>query len=821
MRALQQSKHPAILCAASCLGTTAALLALCATAPMPALLLVLSCAGLLALLLARDRRGQPLRAIASGALLAPLLLSLHALLSFAAPAARVDLSRDNARWMRVTSAPERLPDAWRFEVATWEDGQNKREHHLRMRCPVEQCLHAPLPGDALLASATLLQWDPPSHPAQLDGRALMLARGLAARGTIKELHAHEVPRHPGVTTRISRGLASTRLGLEALLLESLPQDRAAWIMAMTLGSRGLLHPGQRAPFDLTGTSHLLAISGLHLGALAALLWWLVARVARRITPNAIARHGLRTICAFPISLTMLAYVIMIGAPSSARRALMMLFGALTAHLLVKRLAPLEALAMAILLALAWRPWAAHEPALLLSVSATLGILLIVKSTTEDSSRNHQRTSEGHLAAARDGVKNLCKISFAAWLATSPVVLWLGVELPVLGAALNLIFVPLVSALIFPAMVLGMVLLPWLPLLGVPLLELAAMAMEGMHALAAYTSVLPGAFVRPGFPSAGWILPYGALVASWFVASGGGQRARWSILAAAILALAAPACHRRAQQRGDLTIDFIDVGQGDATLVTLPDGQTLLIDAGGSASAYDPGMRQVLPHLRWRGVHMLDGALLTHADMDHMRGFFSVAALATPRFFYTDPRQRDVKEHTALIEEMERHGSTTRHVKEDVLLLGSARGARIKALVPFSSSQDASAHERNDLSLTLLVEYAGVHIVLPGDLEQDGERWLAAHPEISRLASRDGGITILKMGHHGSKTSSSDVLLDVLDPAMGIASAGKRNRFGHPAPEILARYHQRGASVWRTDRDGLISVSVSADGEITVHTARDR
>ena len=811
MHPLPQCKHPAILCAASCLIVTAALLTARAMPAAPPLLALLASSGLLALLLWRGQRGHPPRAILCGILLAPLLLALPALTRQNTPAPALSTpTRHDALWVRVTSAPARSQDAWSFEAST---EQERSPLTLRIRCPIEVCPEAPLPGDLLLASASILPWDSPTHPAQIDGRALMLARGLSARATLREVLEKSTPSTPGGAVMISRQLAIARLGLEDALLESLPRDRAAWIMAMTLGSRGLLHPAQRAPFDLTGTSHLLAISGLHLGALAALLWWLVARIVRSTSPASIARHGLRTICALPVSLTMLAYVIMIGAPSSARRALMMLFGALAAHLLVRRLDALDALAIAILLALAWRPWAAHEPALLLSISATLGILLSVRSRQNEGAENHS----GKLERLKSAFGSLCRISFAAWLATSPVVLWLGGELPLLGAMLNVLFVPLVSVVVFPMMVLGMVLLSVAPSVGAPLLELSAMAMEAMHWIAAHVSTWTGAFVRPGVATAWWLIPYGALVTLWFVSSGGGQRARWIILALAVLALAAPARHRRLQQQGELTIDFIDVGQGDATLVTMPDGETLLIDAGGSMSAYDPGMRRVLPHLRWRGIHALDGALLTHADLDHMRGFFAIASLATPEAFYTDPRQLEVDEHAALIEEMERHGSAARFLTQD-MLLHQTEDASLKVLVPFAG-QEIESLVRNDASLTVLVEYAGVRILLPGDLEHEGERWLGAHPEFS--GSDGEGITILKMGHHGSKTSSDGALLHALRPSIGVASAGKRNRFGHPAPEILERYQRLGASVWRTDRDGLISISVSADGEITVHTARDR
>ena len=275
MRALSltdQTQHPVIWCAASCLVSSIALTATGAS-PSRWLLLPMATAGLLAALAHPAPRGARWRAIVGGFFLAVIALALPHRPN--TPPITTSQKHESTSLL-VTSSPERLVDAWRFEAST------PSEQTLRVRCPHETCREAPLPGDILLVDLSVLPWDPPSHPAQIDHRELMLERGVAGRAYIKNLQRTEAPR--GMAYAIRRALASSRLDLERRLLKSLPQDRAAWIMAMTLGSRGLLHPAQRAPFNLTGTSHLLAISGLHVGAL------MVIATARPATAGVLGRR---------------------------------------------------------------------------------------------------------------------------------------------------------------------------------------------------------------------------------------------------------------------------------------------------------------------------------------------------------------------------------------------------------------------------------------------------------------------------------------------------------------------------------------------------
>lgn len=737
------------------------------------------------------------RALAGGVLLVALAASWQ-------PWPRCDLERrlGQARTqvelgVRVERAPEARPDGWRAEVSvlTLEGERLDPPPRAQMTFPAEHLARAPLPGDHLRTWARLEAWPRAALPHQRGRRAAMRRRGLQARATALEPPVWgRVSRDPGA--RLRRWLARRRLGLEARVRRHLPADEAAIALAMTLGSRGLLEPHQRLPFDLTGTSHLLAISGLHLGALAAILW-VLARALAWAAPRAVARHGLARIAGAPVLAVLAGYVVMIGAPLSARRALMMAAALLGARAWMRRLDALYALSVAGLVVALWRPQAATEPALWLSLSATAGILLLVgRRPHEEPARTWPR----RLArAAGQGAR----VSLGAWLGTAPAVLALRAELPLVGLLLNPAYVPLVSLLLFPLMLAGLALIGPAPALGAWLLGLGAQGVAALGRGAAWAAALPGACWRPG-PMSGWML---ALLA---VAILGGlaawprrRRLAWAAAALAVALLAWPSL-QRALAPPRLTLYFLPVGQGDATLIVFPDGYTMLVDGGGTTLGPDPGLTRVVPALRWLGIHRLDEVVLTHPDVDHMRGLFAVAELARPRAYTWAPvrgAEPEPDEARALRARMLARRARPTPLHEARVLERGGVTARLLAPDP------AGATGRNDRSVTVELSWGPTRLLLPGDLEAHGERWL--------LERGQRPVALLKVPHHGSKTSSTPALLARARPAVAVVSAGGRSRFGHPHPEVVARYQRLGASIWHTGRQGLVTVTVEPEGQLRV------
>jgi competence protein ComEC len=260
--------------------------------------------------------------------------------------------------------------------------------------------------------------------------------------------------------------------------------------------------------------------------------------------------------------------------------------------------------------------------------------------------------------------------------------------------------------------------------------------------------------------------------------------------------------------GRLHVTFLDVGQGDAALVQFPYGSTLLVDAGGlpGGGSFDIGDRVVAPVLRNRGVRRLATVALSHGDADHVGGAASAILEFRPWEMWEgvpvprSPMLRTIHAAAGAVHAQSRLVQTGDVTTVDGVVI------KVRHPVPPDwERQDA----RNDDSIVLEVLWREVSVVLTGDIGADVERQIA--PQFAPAPLR-----ILKVPHHGSLTSSSTEFVQALAPRVAVVSVGRSNRFGHPAPAVLQRYADAGASVFRTDRDGAISID-SDGGSIDLHT----
>jgi competence protein ComEC len=305
----------------------------------------------------------------------------------------------------------------------------------------------------------------------------------------------------------------------------------------------------------------------------------------------------------------------------------------------------------------------------------------------------------------------------------------------------------------------------------------------------------GLFAAPGFAAVGVASPGPLGLAACALGLWGALvlRGRWragaGLLALASLLLPGPLRAHAAARRGLLEVVFLSVGQGDSTLLRLPDGAAVLVDGGGDPSGRgDPGRRDVLPILRDAGVRRLWLAALSHPHPDHLSGLVSVASELPVEQLATGPLPAELPLPVAREHRVLRSGD----------LLERA-GVRFRALGP---PPGAEAWSENDASLVLRVEHGRVAILLLGDVEQEGEAALLAGG--APLAAQ-----VVKVPHHGSRTSSSSDLVAATRPQVAVISLGRRNRFDFPAPEVVARWEAAGARVLRTD-DG--AVRFLSDGE---------
>jgi competence protein ComEC len=274
-----------------------------------------------------------------------------------------------------------------------------------------------------------------------------------------------------------------------------------------------------------------------------------------------------------------------------------------------------------------------------------------------------------------------------------------------------------------------------------------------------------------------------------LALAGGRRSRWAGAALALAGLVGPDLTRArlAARRGLLEVVFLSVGQGDATMLRLPDGAALLVDGGGDPQGrYDPGARDVLPFLRDAGIRRPWLAVLSHPHADHLLGLASVGAAMPPGAFVSAGRSADDETGAAALARL----PPPRVLRRGALL--ERAGVRLRVLGPPPGVDEWS---QNDASLVLRVEHGTVAFLLLGDVEAEGETALLAGGEPVHA-------DVVKVAHHGARTSSTPALVEAVRPAVAVLSLARRNAFGFPAPEVVERWRRAGAVIARTDEGAV-------------------
>ena len=574
------------------------------------------------------------------------------------------------------------------------------------------------------------------NPGGFDYAAALLRSGVSvvASAGAERVTPLEEPAPPWNARIKQRALGS--------MSEALPPASAALLAGLLLGERSDLPREIDDAFRRAGVYHVLAVSGFNVAILASAVFVSLTfvGVGRRIT-------------AVVAMIVVVGFACVVGTQPSVVRATIMAVLVLLALLLDREASVLNSLALAAIAVLALRPGDLQDPGFQLSFAATAGLVLAP-------------TPRGWLLGA-------LVVSLAAQIAVLPITLSHFNQVSTLGGLANLAVVPLAAV----ATVIGIV------AVGVSFVSGAAAALAfdavwpvliALRAVARWVAGVPGAVVH--LPAPSWLA-----IASYVGALGLGlawwrQRREhphaWPLGAGALAAVVAAAVLEAwpivRPADGRLRVTVLDVGQGDAIVVELPDRRAILIDAGpGGAMRLDVGERVVAPHLWNRGLMRLASVVTTHADQDHAGGVTAITRL----FVVDRPVER-------LAVSPERAWWMA--------------GVRISGVNPLGQ---VGAHE-NERALVLRLEYGLASFLLTSDIGAPAEQaMLSAGLALST--------TVLKVAHHGSRRSSTPAFLEATRPSFAAISVGARNGYGHPAPDTLARLAAIGARVLRTDRDGAV------------------
>jgi competence protein ComEC len=713
-------------------------------------------------------------------------------------------------WIRgaIVEAPQPYPHATRLLVALESARRGAAWQPLRGRLAVtlRDAGQVWRRGDRVEALLALRRPRNFGNPGEYDYEAFVARRGIALTAFAADDRdwQRRPARRDGWTW-----LDEWRAAVAAALAAQLHPDAVPIAAALLIGEMSGLDDAVRERYARAGVSHVLSISGLHIALVAAAtfatLRWLLARSERLLLLGVVPR-----LATAGSLLPVLLYGALAGDNVATRRAEAM--GVLVAlGLLLNRprdwLAPLAAAAAGLALCI---PGAPRDIGFQLSFAAVLGIGLGAPRLIA----RFDAWAEARLLRLRDGrwawlrwVVVSQAVGACAVVATAPLVAWHFNQVSLIAPFANPLVLPLLGGVTIGAGLLGTLAVAVAPGAVAPLFGVVDVAVRAADRLVAWLAAWPLASLRVVTPSLLELtLVYGLLAALLLR----DQRwRRWAVLGCALgLSVDAGSWALARRASGVLRVTFISVGQGDCALVEFPGGHVLVVDGGGLGGHFDVGERVVAPQLWRRKIGRVDWLALTHPDYDHYGGLSFLAEAFAPRALWWNGGSGRGPAFAALRRRLDARG---------VALLQPAAGAAWSidgVVVRVLHPPPARLAGENDDSLVLQLRYGGRAILLTGDLEAAGEadlvrRWGAS------LAS-----DVLKVPHHGSRTSSSPALLAAVAPRIAVVSSGADNRFGFPHPLVERAYARAGAQLWRTDRDGAIAITISADGEMTIEATRD-
>ena len=576
---------------------------------------------------------------------------------------------------------------------------------------------------------------------------------------------------------------------------------AAILRALIIGDKSRLDPELRDSFTRVGVAHVLAISGLHIGLVATLAygawWWLLARSQYVLLMWSVPK--LAALFTLPV---VLLYAGLAGGSVSTLRAVIMVAVFLTALLLDQKEEVFRSLALAALsVSLIW-PGAVFDVSFQLSFVAVLAIFLGLHRFRAWWD-NRDETRAVHLSPWRRRLRRWAilygLVSLSATVGTLPLVATYFHTVPLVGFAANLLVVPFLGS---AAVVLGLVAtaLVFIHTGAATLVVWCAGAVVSLGVwVVEAIAVLPFAAVHFVTPTLFELILFYTLCVSllffsyfqppWL------RRVFFSCLFSLVLCDGLYWITQR-YFHTDLRVSFLDVGQGDAAVVEFPGSHVMVIDAGGFLSrTFDSGRAIVAPFLWQKKIGQVDTLVLSHPNLDHYGGLeFLAEHFGVTSFWFNADKRSKSQRFKRLMTTLERNGVEIRP-----LCSGSQdqeiNSVRIQILHPPCSQ---TGLDTNDASLVLRLSHGEVDILFSGDVETAGERILLSTS--AQLASE-----ILKVPHHGSRSSSTLPFLEAVSPQVAIASLGHHNRFRFPVPEVVDRYERQGVALLRTDQAGTITV----------------
>jgi competence protein ComEC len=662
------------------------------------------------------------------------------------------------------------------------------------------------PGDKLRFPARLRPFRNFNNPGRYDYESAMKLQELSCAASISD-GRHIVPMGPGQ-------LPFPRLLLEKIqryvrdffALKLDPRDLALF-RALILGERQDISYDLRELFTQTGLAHVLAVSGLHVGLVAGIVFFIlkgVLSLSYRLT----LQIDTRKLAAFLACLPVVGYTCLAGFHVTTQRAMIMVLVFLCSLILRREREVWSTLALAGLLILALEPHALFSIAFQLSFMAVIGILCLTPPVLNrvfapPHTFQKKPAIPGRLAIYFLG---LMVVSFSSTVFLMPIISYYFHRISLIAIPANITVVPILGLWVIPLGLLSAATQPFSLNVANLFLQLGALGLHGMLGMIQFWSSLPWSSL--------WVVTPNLLEISMFYAGilfilfiNRWPWARIGIVALTILILADIGYWTlKVRFNKDLEVTFLDVGHGNAALVSFPGGKRMLIDGGGYAQDYfDVGKMVIAPYLWHSKICSIDYLVLSHPEADHLNGLRFIARAFRPKELWYNGDQVENLPFKELMEITE--SQKIKKLLPSELAKGrQINGVNIAVLHPDPRAPSSNLYDSrtrlNNNSLVLKISYLGKSFLFPGDLEQKGTATLISNAGPSLKSD------ILLSPHHGSEGSNPVEFLRTVNPRICVISSGERSLFHFPHHQTLRRLQEIGCKIIRIDKVGATQLTVS-------------
>jgi len=710
---------------------------------------------------------------------------------------------------KITSPLDRDPDRTGFVVDVHDiDGTRVSG---KVRVSVREELSSVGYGDIIRVTGKLFKPGGYNNPGGFDYPAFLARSGIFYTINVKNAETIEVLRRG---TGIFRTIQDWRERIRQAFLASTSSDGSAILQAMVLGEEGRITDELRDRFMAAGVTHIISISGSHLGMVAVLCFglirWLLFMIPERFYHRLTLYADPKHIAAWLTLPLVVFYTLLAGGQVATVRSLVMIAAGLFAIVFDRENALMHALALATLFILIASPQAIFDISFQLSFLSVLVIGYVVSLWNE-----LQFKAKTRFQKMRNSTLLLIIISLSTSLATGPLVAYYFNQISFAGIISNLIIVPFAGIVVVPlGLFSGIV---SLIIHHLPLGWLNQIVSDVFISSVSFFSRLPFAEFHPPAPGIVWLLFYAVFFISLFLHirarllsrfkpfESSSRVPRLPVIGMAfaglclllLLALSFIPEHR-------MLVSFPDVGQGDCALIELPGGQTILIDGGGTRdNRFDIGRRILAPWLRNKGIRKLDLVVLSHPHPDHMNGLIAIVKKFEVAMVWESGLDADLPGHAEFSAMIRDRQILHRVVSADdpPMMLGETTISVLHPRRGFDAHDRQAYAAENNRSLVVQIKSEDGTFLFTGDIGIEAER------DIMRTMP-DLKVDLIKVPHHGSKSSSSEDFVSQTRPGVAVVTVGRGNQYHHPSDEVVARYEKIGARICRTDLDGAVTIAVN-------------